>query len=182
MLNWFAILRRIMSLYNVKTQQELGMALGAPMHIGMEDKAGVVIPWPILEITVMEKKVSWDWLLTGKGPSPQSTPSGTVQTAEGNDQREPASGGATGSIQANFAAAKSPAGAGMPPRFETRELERRLLAKDAYREPEAETGMDVEGGGEPESDSVIRELEEVRETMRREMDRLERLLEERKRE
>lgn len=170
MINWIEVLRRIMNLYNVKTQQELGMALGVPVAIGMGDAPETTIPWPILELVVSEKKVSWDWLLAGveSKPAREAGKATAGKKSGGTAVRAPE----TGATTANAARARIP---GMRPNIETRELERRLLAQDSYREPESPSDAAPDDAGE---EAVIRELEEIRETMRREMDRVTKLLEE----
>ena len=151
MLNWMAIYRRILKLYGAKSQQDLGMALGVPVNFG-KDGEEPVIPWPILELVVSEKRVSWDWLLTGKGEG------------GGDTVRRPAA---------------EQSGAASPPRLETRELERVLL------NPEEDAGGDSEdtGGGavdtgRSKSGRVVRTLEDIKSRMQKEIERVEKLLEE----
>ncbi len=125
MLNWVAIYRRLLRLYNVHTQQELGMALGIPFSFGLEGEAkNDPIPWPILEMVVMHKNLSWDWLLTGKFYHNANGSDGLPARAAGRrpteqddplpDPPEPRHVEETRTEQR--------------PRIETRELMRRLLA------------------------------------------------------
>lgn len=110
MLHWVEVLHRILSLYKVRTQQELAMAMGVPVNFGMDgqsEESG--IPWPILAIVVKEKNVSWDWLLTGREYQ------GRKHAAE-----EERSSAAT-AIDASRTPSRN------PPRIETRELARQLL-------------------------------------------------------
>lgn len=175
MLNWYAILRRVMSLYNVKTQQELGMALGAPMSLGMEDGAEPVIPWPILELVKGEKSVSWDWLLTGRDWA-GADGSGAANREERTRVLD--SPAAAGPPTGNAAAAK----AGLQrtlPRFQTRELARELLAsEDAYGAERALAEMETAAAS---PDATVRELENIRAAMRQEVARVERIIQEKKR-
>ncbi len=128
MLNWVAILRRLLNLYGVKTQQELGMAIGVPFHLKLEgDGEDDTIPWPILELVVSENNLSWDWLLTGKyyrGQPGEKADDPKRDDAPPPRPEEPA----------------QPAG-DKPPRIETRELARRLLNPD----PSADGAADATG-------------------------------------
>ncbi|MCC8107512.1 MAG: hypothetical protein LIQ30_00385 [Planctomycetes bacterium] len=125
MLNWVAILRRLLNLYGVKTQQELGMAIGVPFHLKLEgDGEDDTIPWPILELVVTENNLSWDWLLTGKYYR------GRTGARDDDPKRDDAPPPRP---------EESPQPAGdTPPRIETRELARRLLNPDASGDDAAE--------------------------------------------
>lgn len=113
MIKWVEVLIRILKLYNVRTQQELGMALAMPVSVGIGDNLeNDVIPWPILEKVVLEKKVSWDWLLTGAGEPPAAG-------ARVSSRRPPEMVDDETSREQN-----------RPPRLETRKLERELLTND----------------------------------------------------
>lgn len=163
MLNWMAVLRRILRLYNVKTLRELGMAMGIPMR--PEDSGpNVPTPWPVLEMVVAEKRVSWDWLLTGKESG--------GRPGDGDEEGKP-------SVPASQPS-QSP-----PPRLETRELARTLLAP---RQDADEWGEDIEpeapepSAPEPPSasrgdaEAVIRELKELKTSIQKEMDRVDAIL------
>ena len=136
MLNWVDILRRILSLYKVRTQSELGMALGLTVNVGLDsDRGGRIIPWEILEKVVEEKKVSWDWLLTGAGSQEEAVPTGEQQ-----EETSPIVGvGEAGGEEKTDVAAEPPLDnqrsriAHRLPRIETRELERRLLPREGDR-------------------------------------------------
>lgn len=156
MLNWMAIYRRILQLYNVKSQQDLGMALGVPVNFGTEG-ADTAIPWPILELVVAEKRVSWAWLLTGTGDH-----------GGGDTVRRPAGG------QADLPP---------PPRIETRELERVLLNPEDELNGLAGDAPDSAATGDQSAEAakssrVVRTLESIKNRMRKEIERVERLLEE----
>lgn len=180
MINWVAVLRRMLQLYNVKSQQELGMALGIPLNFAIDGTGPEsAVPWPILELVVSEKRVSWDWLLEGRG--------------ERDICRRD-----TAAVAETRKAAESPAGGKVviPPRIETRELARVLLnpgepqstyapppnspeeapASDAPSEPSPEPSS---GSSRPGKDSVVRNLESIKTRMQKEIDRVEKLLEDR---
>lgn len=177
-MNWVEILKRIFSLYNVKTQAELGMALNLSVNIGMDgNPASAVIPWNVLERVVWEKNVSWDWLLTGKAFS------------------------GSGSSNANFAKASPPPPPvrSRVPRIETRELTRELLGgenisldqavalseekppEEAARPGDGMSEGDDEGDGkeQPPPDAAMRELRNIKDFMQKEVGRVDDLLNER---
>ena len=162
MVNWVDVLRRVMMLYNVKTQQELGMAIGIPAHIGMEGSAGGrTIPWQILERVVEDRKVSWDWLLTGKEHSGEKQP----EWKDGaGDETEKTGGGTPG---------KGTGEAELPlrpyPSQETRELERELLDS-----PPGENGTDPGNA----CGVAAEELKSLKAEMERKIGRIERELDE----
>lgn len=167
MLNWVAILRRILALYSVRSMQDLGMALGVPLEA--DSFADKPIPWPILERVVAEKNASWDWLLTGRSR-------GETASAADNETARP------------FPNAKNPA----PPRIETRELRRVLLdgeprgedeaaLRDRTEIPENEAQLEAEMGlGKSRAPDVelLTRLRKLRDSMQREVDRAERILRE----
>ncbi len=188
MLNWVAILRRILGLYNVKSQQDLGMALGVPLAADGSLGEGE-IPWLILARVVAEKGVSWDWLLTGReyggrkrddGDAPPEAP----QKPANPDNTTPR------------ADAKS------PPRIETREFMRVMIDGDKSRSAAVDedvaagqreiddrvtSGEDSEArleselllDAEPEDEAgLLDHLRELKASMQREIDRVERLLRE----
>jgi hypothetical protein len=136
MLNWVDILRRILVLYKVRTQAELGMALGVHLNVGLEGGSDV-IPWPVLEKVVADKKVSWDWLLTGKGL--EGGPEGTEAAKPPETQPEPKP------APVDNVRSRDPE---RPLRIETRELARELLGRENNQNApsrEAETREQLKG-------------------------------------
>ncbi|MCD8140109.1 MAG: hypothetical protein LUE17_10100 [Planctomycetaceae bacterium] len=192
MLNWVAILRRILGLYHVKSQQELGMALGVPLAADGGLGEGE-IPWLILARVVAEKGVSWDWLLTGREYGGQKQDDEHKQGTAGEKGPEaPATPDNTASR----------AGAKTPPRIETREFMRVMIDPDKNRAPDddiaagqreiddrVQSGEDSEArleselllDAEPEDEaSLLDHLRDLKESMQREIDRVERLLREKR--
>lgn len=174
MINWVAVLRRVLQAYHVRTLQEFGMALGIPMR--PEDVGpDIPLPWTVLEIVVAEKRLSWDWLLTGKHFQ-----------AEGGDD----SGKAPGDEKPRKSTAPTQASmrANRPPRIETREFARALLdphPNDYQPEPAPLPAVFDPAPPRPPSpdetrDEVVRELEEIKASMQKELDRVETILRERR--
>lgn len=173
MIKWVEVLRRILRLYGVATQQEMGMALGVPVSIHAEGGAhDMVIPWEILAMVVGDKRVSWDWLLTGaefRGerrdddepghPIKPVPPSGAKQAINNTESRN-----------------------GQPPRLETRELARTLLPQtDAPDRPEAPPEEEPDPAREAPREShaeMVRRLEELKASVQKEIENVERLLKE----
>ena len=177
MLNWVAVLRRVLQAYHVKTLQELGMSLGIPMR--SEDiSPDIPLPWTVLEIVVAEKRLSWDWLLTGKHFQ-----------AAGGESSGPGPG--TGDEKPRKSAAPTQVSArkNRPPRIETREFARTLLDRhpNDYQPPEPEPLTVFEPvlpppppPKEASRDEVVRELEEIKASMQRELEQVETILRERR--
>ncbi len=177
MINWIAVLRRMLQLYNVKTQQELGMALGVPLSFTLDGSPGSAIPWPILELVVSEKRVSWDWLLTGKGERDVSRAAPETAAA--------ARKAATSAADSRDAA----------PRFETRDLARVLLTPQESQTPytpppepdapaimavapEAVSGMDADiDAGIPNPESSPPRPSSIKSRLQKEIARVESFLE-----
>lgn len=184
MLNWVAVLRRILHLYNVNTQQDLGMALGVPVHIGVESHHDTTIPWHILELVVADKHVSWDWLMTGRHFREAGKP---AEEDDGRDE-EPRTIPADKSVQQEPRAAPD-----RPPSLETRELVRALLPHDhgeaGMMEENPETGelglaspaAASAPGASGSADPIAEELERIKTTLLDEIERVKKLLEERDR-
>lgn len=170
-MNWVAILKRILKLYGVRSTRELGMALGVPLRIGEDGHVDEALPWPVLELVIADKKVSWDWVLTGREAAGDAAGGGTKPTVVRRQTR-------TGGSQARK----------KPPRIETRELERTLLSGGGSGSRTVEWTED--GGAEgvvtpPETSDaanarrereVVRELEDIKASMQREMERVDELL------
>ncbi len=159
MLNWVAIYRRLLRVYNVHTQQELGMALGIPFSFGLEGEAkNEPIPWPILEMVVMHKHLSWDWLLTGKFyrtesgfPAASAAITGGRATGRQTDQDDPLPS-APQPQQIDESRTER------TPRIETRELMRRLLAVEKNQdEHEAKRMMAAPEQPPAEAEESVRE-------------------------
>lgn len=181
MLDWVDVLRRILHLYNVKTQQELGMALGVPVRVGLDGDAGeATVPWQIMELVVHNKRVSWDWLLTGR----QFQADGRSEEKDDVAKRE-----SPPAQPQNADGQENPTATSDRMRYaDTRELARDLLPSDDHAVGAdgrlglgpAESGAELEfvpaDDGEAETDSAVRELERLRDAMRREVERLDRLL------
>ena len=188
MINWVAVLRRMLQLYNVKNQQDLGMALGVPLNFSIGGTGlDSAIPWPILELVVSEKRISWDWLLTGRGERDICRVSS--DTAEVRKAAEAQAG-----VQVVI-----------PPRLETRELARVLLnpsesqstyvpLQTAAESPAPLSSSDPASvpdiNGDSESyaqdfhlpsgaEPVVRRLESIKTRMEKEISRVEKLLEDR---
>jgi Lar family restriction alleviation protein len=65
-LDWDEILARILTIYHVKKQIELVEILGVSKGLISGWKKGKSVPrWQLLEKIVIEKNISWQWLLTG---------------------------------------------------------------------------------------------------------------------
>lgn len=173
MLNWVAILRRILGLYNVRTQQDLGMALGVPLDA--DSLSGREIPWPILERVVAEKGVTWDWLLTGRGESRDPCKLDDAAKARPDNTTSRATPKA-------------------PPRIETREFARVLLDGATPEQPGQYEMSDSAGGenseamleaellphDEPGDEAgLLDRLKEIKDSMQKEIDRVDRILRER---
>lgn len=184
MLKWIEILKRLLELYHVRTQAELGMAMGVPVNIGIGDHAeNLVIPWPLLEKAVLEKKVSWDWLLAGRGPMTPGQPAADKQddkkaAADADAQEEKKSGPPPN----NLVDDRTPRGAPVL-RVETRELARQLLDRnpdDALRQCRRDlASASGEGGDAGRSRAeVAAQLREIKENMLQEIVKVDRLLEE----
>lgn len=197
MLNWVAVLKRILKLYGVRSTRDLGMALGVPVKLEDEGLGGQAIPWPILEIVTVDKGISWDWLLTGREFSPGAKTE--VRSADGKDEvpfmRKP-----------SVTAAK-PRAASMP-RIETRELRRTLLdgsvkavSSMSKIPPDEEPAAEPVGESIPQpveemptfdilkpsdyvnrerEEAVVRELEAIKASMQAELKRVEKILGERR--
>lgn len=179
MLDWVDVLRRLMMLYNVRTQAELSMAMGVEVKVGIDadiQKSG--ISWRILERAVKDKKVSWNWLMTGfeimwDGVNPEKpTPYSTRMAAA-----------AAAAEEARRKATRKPT------RIETRELARKLLYRkpddngDAQEATETETATatatatTADGEACVNPATIVETLENVKAAMQKEIDRVERLLE-----
>lgn len=178
MLNWVAVVRRMMQLYRVRTLRDLGMAIGVPMR--PEDNGpDMPVPWRILELVVAEQRISWDWLLTGRH---FRTPGGeTVAKSRKGDEDLP---------QQTAVPSLPPPQPIKPPRIETRELARTFLDRrtgDRYTPPGLEPPPEPESPPEPPpkpdagaaKDEVVRELEEIRTSIQKELERVETILRER---
>ncbi len=153
MINWVAVLRRMLKLYNVKTQGELGMALGVPLNFTLDGTgADSVIPWPILELVVSEKRIGWDWLLTGRGERDVS------RAAEDEPDAAAARRAAEHAADAH---------ASVAPRFETRDLARVLLNPSEPSAPAPAPDPGAPSAPPPSS---------VKSRMQKEIDRVESLL------
>lgn len=163
MLKWVEILKRVLDAYSVRTQDELGMALGAPVRIGIGDNAkNDVIPWPILERVVLEKGVSWDWLLTGAEHGETGGAKGAHAAAGAADPAVP---------QPQVPTPAADAAGPRPPVIETREFTRELLGPG----PES---RENDAPCPPQSEAMVRELRDIREQMQKEIDRVDSLLRE----
>lgn len=172
MIKWVEVLKRILSLYHVHTQAELGMAIGIPVSVGMDGHTqSEVIPWDILEKVVRDKRVSWDWLLTGEEIS-GGDKNGAVGRTRSGAMSESA-----------FVDAPDNEKARRPPRIETRELVRELLPPE-----EGKGGFDAAGAETadvpPEENGVSpkalnRQLREIRSSLRQEIEKVDRLLDSR---
>ncbi len=158
MINWVAVLRRMLKLYAVKTRGELGMALGIPLNFTLDGTGGEsAIPWPVLEVVVAEKHVNWDWLLTGRGE--QGAPRADGEEDDGGAARR---------------AAERAAHAASAPRFETRDLARVLLNP----QPAPAGGTDDAGTAAPDPSETAR-LSSIKTRLREEITRVESLLDNR---
>lgn len=183
MLNWVGIVRRMVKLYGVHSAQELGMALGIPFHFG-EDGHGAdeEIPWMVLDMVVADKGVSWDWLLTGRNFSPEPQPPSRQLELE-KDEAPIIQRGHTRKQAAPIAV--------KTPHIETRQLARTLLTPGgdntaesfSERMPEdrpKETWIippeSAETANEKRDESVVRELEEIKASMQRELSRVDEIL------
>lgn len=138
MLNWFAVLKRMLKLYGVRSTRELGMALGVPLKFGEDGSVEKEIPWLILEMVVQDKGITWDWLLTGR-----NAPTGSGATSEPGRaterDEEP--------LVKNPSQPPSKLTRVKMPRIETRELRRALLNGGSRAKPSARftpTGADAE--------------------------------------
>lgn len=182
MIDWVDVLRRLMMLYNVKTQAALSMAMGVAVQVGIgTDIQKTGIPWVILERAVRDKQVSWNWLLTGydimwdgvEGVTPTRGKPGETDRRQdrGQDHEQ--------NLEHDVDAAwrEEPRN---DPRIETRELARRLLyeskadgasAADAGAKPADGNGGEGEGGG-------VQTLEEFKATMEDEVKLIEKMLKE----
>ncbi len=157
MLNWVAIYRRLLRLYNVRTQQELGMALGMPFSFGLDGEGkNEAIPWPILEMVVMHKQLSWDWLLTGRFYRNEAEPPPAAARGKGG----PGSGHHTDHddplperIQPQQI---DETRTERNPRIETRELMRRLLATEKAQTEQEENLPAAEPEAPAETSEAIR--------------------------
>lgn len=118
MVDWVEVYKRLLQVYNVRTQAQLGMAMGVPGSIAGEDVEQTGISWKILDLAVTQKELSWDWLLVGKGESPQPAPD---PDAEATD------------AQQNTQTEADTAANARPLHMETRELARELLDDNAAR-------------------------------------------------
>ncbi|MCD8349831.1 MAG: helix-turn-helix domain containing protein [Planctomycetaceae bacterium] len=190
MLNWVAILRRILGLYNVKSQQDLGMALGVPLAADGSLGEGE-IPWLILARVVAEKGVSWDWLLTGREFGGQKRNEGETSSKTTGVDPKPEHPDNT-----------SPRSGTAPQRIETREFMRVMIDGDKSHSVTSEedvaagqreiddrvqSGEDSEARlesellieAEPEDEAgLLDHLRKLKESMQQEIDRVERLLRE----
>lgn len=197
MLNWFAILRRILKLYGVRSTRDLGMALGVPLKFGEEGSGEKEIPWLVLEMVVSDRGVSWDWLLTGRNTP--SEPAGSDEEKGLRGEEEPLA------IHPKPPVSK-PTRAKMP-RIETRELRRALLdgggRSESMREylppPDKAVEEDIadlrsqariqsellskaqpsETAGKQREDAVVQELEGIKAAMEAELRRVQDILKER---
>lgn len=114
MVQWIDVLRRLLALYNVRTQVELGMAMAIPIDVGIEDSIQEKgISWMILEKAVREKHVDWNWLMTGSGVGPKYR---SDDEERGHKEEEPAATRKSSRLSV--------------PSLDTRELERVLLDND----------------------------------------------------
>lgn len=171
MINWVAVLRRILRVYGVATQQELGMALGVPVSIHDDGGAhDMVIPWEILGMVVEDKAVSWDWLLTGR-----------EFTGERRDDDEPGHPIKPGPAPApKRAIGNTESRTGQPPRLETRELARTLLAHDGATDQPDSPSKDADASAcEDQAEArakLARRLEDLKASVRKEIEDVERLL------
>lgn len=110
--DWLAIVKRLFRLYNVKTQAELTMAMGMPVNFGTENPLGETgIPWKILEKTIHDHHVDWNWLMTGTGKAPAAT--AAVDAVSPNEETLPPN---------------------RHPQYNTRDLQRTLLYPDLDKE------------------------------------------------
>lgn len=171
MLNWIAVLKRMLHLYGVRDQRELSLALGAPVDVEMEKGVAEAIPWPILEAAVAGKNVSWDWLLTGRGlpgDPPAREDAAPDEASPDAPRTEPVADGEDGRLRL--------AAGGV----ETRELERRLLGH-----PASPGGGDFAAFGDVSPPAALGAgeaaiLADIEFGLRRELERLGSLLDERK--
>lgn len=132
------------------------MAMGMPLR--HEDKSpNEPLPWLMLEMVVAEKKVSWDWLLTGR----------RHRGADGDD---------TALMERPAQPDPEPERA-RPPRIETRELTRALLSTTSeppsLEEPESTA---AQHDTLEDNIDVVRELESIKASMRKELERVEHIL------
>ncbi len=117
MVKWIDVLRRLLALYNVHTQAELGMAMAMPIDAGIEESIqDKGMSWKILEKAVREKHVDWNWLMTGSGVGPKYR-SDDEDGEQDQKQEEPAATKKSSRLSV--------------PSLDTRELERVLLENDA---------------------------------------------------
>lgn len=196
MLNWVAILKRILKLYGLHSARELGMALGVPIRRGEGGQADEEIPWPILEMVVADKGVSWDWVLTGRNFRPESADTKPILRqggGGGGDGDETPERRPSRQVTATPVPESAPVA---PPRLETRELERTLLTSESQRlraaaraaeiQPPAPTPAPpppppvepAEVVNERREQDVLLELQDIRESMRRELERVEKIMRE----
>lgn len=205
MLKWVEVLWRILKLYNVRSARELGMALGIPVRLE-EHGAVEEIPWEILELVVADKGVSWDWLLTGRDFCPIDPATKGDKNAPGT----PIIGNLGAKPIVRDSAPSRPLAEERvdPPRFETRELARTLLpgasdhrgnrhdtapgepAPEQFKPPSVPVGSDIgrtwtppqtaDEVNEKRKEEVIRELEDLKASMERELTRVENILREKK--
>lgn len=186
MLNWLAILRRILKLYRVHSTRELGMALGIPLRIGEDGHADEPLPWPVLEMIVADRGVSWDWLLTGHHflPAAESGKNATKTRKKKNPDldEDPI-------VKKCPLPSRPSASAKKPPRIETRELARTLLPSGEVKSADARPANGWEYASSPSAppepadavnarreEEVIRELEDVKASMQKELARVEEIL------
>ncbi|MCC8180038.1 MAG: hypothetical protein LIP23_03890 [Planctomycetes bacterium] len=206
MIDWVDVLRRLMVVYNVHTQNELSMAMGVQVKVGLvQDIMATGIPWRILERAVEDKKVSWNWLLAGKESMPNDGAQCDAKSVPGrlgcNAKRaEPPANAKTDGDKNNQPARKATAGEdafdqemqqarNAPPRIETRELERQLLDNEPEQPDEnvnnSQTPANSPGQAGSSSnqtnqpDTVVRELKEIKAKMQREIEKVDELLDKR---
>lgn len=124
--DWVEVYKRLLQIYNVRTQAQLSMAMGVPGVIAGRDVEQVGISWKVLAKAVAQKDLSWDWLLDGKGEAPRpQTDSGESEKRDPGEHGGAGDGNPTGGEESR----RSPP----PIPMETWELKRQLLGADPCR-------------------------------------------------